>query len=92
MGAQKHFMLFWLKSGLHDLGKLEAERQYKLRIKFGTSLEVMLQSVLGLKCLDSSWITFLFSSPRSVTLKLGVARNSLSTVSVAGDKAARSSL
>lgn len=47
--------------------KLEAERQHKLRIKFGTSLEVMLRSVLGLKCLDSPWIAFLFSSPRSVT-------------------------
>lgn len=46
--------------------KLEAERQYKLRIKFETSLEVILQSVLGLKCLDSSWITFLFSNPKSV--------------------------
>lgn len=47
--------------------KLEAERQYKLRIKFGTSLEVMLQSMSGFTCLDSFWITFLFSSPRCVT-------------------------
>lgn len=33
-------------SGLsQDLRKLEAARQYKLRMKFGTSLEVILQSV-----------------------------------------------
>lgn len=47
--------------------KLEAERQYKLRTnqvwgQFGSNA-----TVLELQCLDYSWITFLFSSCRSVT-------------------------